>query len=125
MNDTAFEHLQLARAISKSEFVIEVDGRSIKSIRRAIKESAKRAGMPEVSQYVLRHTAGVWMARAGVSMEKIAEYLGHTSLETTRKHYARFAPDFLRDASGALELIRRPVGSAVPSAVNVTDLKSE
>lgn len=57
-----------------------------------------------LSPYVLRHSAGVWMAQAGVDLAEIAEYMGHESLETTRKHYARFHPDHLRAAGKALEI---------------------
>jgi integrase len=125
MNDTAITHLSLAKDLAIGETVIEVDGRSIKSIRRAIKESARRAGMPDVSQYVLRHTAGVWMARAGVDLARIAEYMGHASVETTRKHYAKFHPEYLRDASQALDLIRLPVGTSVPTTENEAASKDE
>jgi integrase len=43
------------------------------------------------------------MAEAGVSMEEIAQYLGHRDVGITRKVYARFSPDYLRKAAAALE----------------------
>lgn len=125
INDTAYEHLVTASAVRTTDYVIELDGRAIKSIRRGVKFAAMRAGLEGVSQYTLRHTAGVYMARAGVPMEQIAEYMGHTSIETTRKHYARFHPDYLRVAAGALEIIRSPAGSMVPDTVNDSASKSE
>lgn len=125
INDTALEHLTTASQVRTTDYVIELDGKPIKSIRRGVKAAALRAGLDGVSQYTLRHTAGVYMARAGVPMEQIAEYMGHTSIETTRKHYARFHPDYLRQAAGALEIIRSPAGSSVPSTVNDSASKSE
>lgn len=124
INATLLEHLETAAKVKTSDYVIEVDGRPIKSIRNGVKAAAKRAGLDGVSQYTLRHTAGVYMAQAGVPMEQIAEFMGHTSIETTRKHYARFHPDYLRHAATALE-IRCTTGTSVPATVNDSDTKSE
>jgi integrase len=104
INDTALQHLTLAREAAQTEWVIEVDGHPIKSIRNGVKAAARRASLGGVSQYVLRHTAGVRMAHAGVPLEQIAEFMGHTDLNTTRKHYARYHPEHLRQAATALEI---------------------
>ena len=45
----------------------------------------------------------VWMAEAGVDIERIAKFLGHSDPATTRRHYAHFAPEFLRDAADAID----------------------
>lgn len=44
------------------------------------------------------------MAEAGVPMEEIASFLGHSDMKITRDVYARFSPNALRDAAAALEL---------------------
>lgn len=106
INDTALQHLTQAQEAAQTEWVIEVDGRAIKSIRNGVKAAAGRAKLAGVSQYTLRHTAGVRMAQAGVPLEEIAEYMGHNDLNTTRKHYAKFHPDHLRKAASALEIIK-------------------
>jgi len=62
------------------------------------------AGLEDVSAHVLRHTAAVWMAEAGVPMDEISQYLGHSNVEITRRVYARYSPDYLRKAASALEL---------------------
>ena len=36
-------------------------------------------------------------------LAKIAEYMGRTSMETTRKNYAKVYPEHLKDAAAALE----------------------
>ncbi len=64
----------------------------------------KRAGLSDVVPHDLRHSAAVWMAEAGVSMDEIAQYLEHSSPAVTFKVYARFSPDYLRKAASALEL---------------------
>jgi len=108
MNDLAYEHLKIAKAAfdagSECRRVISYLGKPVVSVRKGILAAATRAKLTKVTPYVLRHTAGVWMAQAGVPLTKIAEYMGHTSLETTRKHYAKYYPDHLRDAAAALEL---------------------
>jgi len=124
INATLLDHLKTAAKVKTSDHVIEVDGHPIKSIRNGVKAAAKRAGLVGVSQYTLRHTAGVYMAQAGVSMEQIAEFMGHSSIETTRRHYARFHPDYLRGAATALE-IRCTAGTNVPETVNELATNSE
>jgi integrase len=52
---------------------------------------------------VFRHTAGVWMAQADVPMQKISQFMGHTSTRVTERTYARYSPSFMKDAAAALE----------------------
>jgi integrase len=82
--------------------VIEWNGKPIKSIKKALERISERTGV-DFSPHVLRHTAGVWMAKADVPMQKIAQYLGHTSSKVTERVYARYSPSFMRDAADALE----------------------
>ena len=42
------------------------------------------------------------MAQANVPMQKIAQFLGHTSTRVTERTYARYSPGFMRDAAEAL-----------------------
>ena len=51
------------------------------------------------------------MAEAGVPMEQIAQYLGHTNVSTTYRIYARYSPTFLQQAAKAVEVggLRRVV----------------
>ena len=81
MNDAAREALLEARRRATSAVVIEFESKPIKSIKGALKRAAARAGV-EASPYVLRHTAAVWLADAGVPMEEIAQIMGHTNIET-------------------------------------------
>jgi len=68
------------------------------------KATAIAAGLSFVSPHVFRHSAAVWMAEGGVPMEEIAQFLGHSDVEITRKVYARYSPDYLQKAAKALEL---------------------
>jgi integrase len=119
MNDLAHEHLTIAKkafdAGSECRRVVSYLGKPVKSVRKGIAAAARRAGLKRVTPYVLRHTAGAWMAQANVPLAKIAEYMGHTSIETTRKHYAKYYPDHLRDAAAALEMGNSSGDTPVPS----------
>lgn len=101
MNDRAREALAAAERGARSDFVIEHGGKPIASVKKAIRAAASRSGIP-CSPHVFRHTAGVWMAEADVPMQKIAQFLGHTSTKVTETVYARYSPSHMQDASAAL-----------------------
>lgn len=126
MNELAFIHLQVAReardAGSACPNVVNYLDKALRSVRKGISAAAQRAGLADVTPYVLRHTAGVWMAQAGVPLAKVAEYMGHTSMETTRKNYAKFYPEHLKDAAAALEMGSQS-GDSVGSAYQVAGSK--
>lgn len=102
MNDMAYNALLKAKEGALSRYVIEWSGDAIKSVKKGVGESGRRAGI-KVTPHVLRHSAAVWMAEAGVSMDEIAQYMGHTDSRTTYRVYARFSPEHLRKAAKALE----------------------
>jgi integrase len=95
--------------LAMSPFVIEWAGKRVASVKRGLASAAARAGVRRVTHHQLRHTAAVHMAEAGVPMEEIASYLGHSNPSVTRSVYARYSPDSLRHAAAALEM-SGPVG---------------
>jgi integrase len=98
----ALKALREAKEGALTDHVIEFNGKPIKSIKKALERISERTGV-DFSSHVLRHTAGVWMAKADIPMQKIAQYLGHTSSKVTERVYARYSPSFMRDAADALE----------------------
>lgn len=102
MNATARVALEEAYSARLTDNVIEYSGKPISSVKRAIARLAKGTGI-KVSPHVLRHTCADWMAQADVPMQKISQYLGHTSLAMTADVYARYSPSFMIDASVAAE----------------------
>lgn len=102
MNAKARAALEEAREAALTDHVIEYGEKSVASVKRAIAAAAKRSGVP-CSPHVFRHTAGVWMAQADVPMQKIAQFLGHTSTRVTESVYARYSPRFMADAADALD----------------------
>ncbi len=103
MNRTARAALLEARAGALSPHVIEWAGMRVASVKRALKTAARAAGIAGVvSPHLLRHSAAVHMAEAGISMEEIAQFLGHEDVNVTRRIYARFSPSFLQRAAAVL-----------------------
>lgn len=103
MNSTLRAALQDARQAALSEFVVEWAGKRVASIRTGFSAAVKAAGLEAVSPHVLRHTAAVHMAEAGVPMSKISQYLGHSNTMVTERIYARYSPDHMADAAAVLE----------------------
>jgi integrase len=102
INERAYEALEEAARGALTDHVIEWDGGPVASVKKAIRTAATRSGVP-CSPHVFRHTAGVWMAQADVPMQKISQFLGHTSTRVTERTYARYSPSFMKDAAAALE----------------------
>jgi integrase len=103
INDMLLVALQEAGIAALSPYVIEWGGERVMSVKKGVGAAARRAGV-KCSPHVLRHTAAVWMAEDGVPMAKIAQYLGHSNDKVTQRVYARFSPEFMKDAAAALEL---------------------
>ncbi len=117
MNEDARAALTEARRRATSPYVVEFNGKPIKRVKGALARAAKRAGL-QVSPYVLRHTAAVWMVEDGVPLEEVAQYLGHTDINTTYRVYARFRPEHLQRAAGSLQVVRGSGGTVVPGNRN-------
>lgn len=103
MNRTVRAALEEAQRGALTDHVIEWSGAPVKSVKRSLAASSKRALLQRVSPHMLRHSAAVHMAEAGIDMEEIAQYLGHNDVNVTRRVYARFSPNYLKNAAAALE----------------------
>lgn len=104
MNETSRKALTTARDGAVSPFVVEWGGKRVASVKKGLKGAGARAGLPWVTAHVFRHSAATHMAEAGVPMEKIAQFLGHSDSRLTERVYARFSPTFLKDAASSLEI---------------------
>lgn len=105
----ALEH---AKAGAMSPYVIEWGGQQVKRIKTGFTAAVKASGLEGVSPHVLRHTAAVHLAVAGVPMSRISQYLGHSSTAVTERIYARFSPEHLRDEAEILDFtsVRKVAG---------------
>jgi integrase len=104
ITDTLLAALLEAKEGALTPYVLEWAGHPIRTVKGAFERACARCGWDDVTPHVLRHTAAVWMAEAGVPMAVISQYLGHTSTAVTEKVYARFSPEYLKTAASALEM---------------------
>lgn len=100
----------LEQAIAESEagFVIEYRGQPVRKIKRAFASAVHRAGLPEGTPGILRHTGATLLAAAGVPLREISGMLGHTTSQITEAVYAKRRPEFLREASSKLDQLFSP-----------------
>lgn len=103
MTDRIRPLLEEARRGAFTDHVIEYAHKPVKSIKKAFARAAERAELKDVSPHVIRHSAAVWMAEAGVPMDEIAQYLGHSNSKVTFSTYARYSPEHLKRAASALD----------------------
>lgn len=103
MNDMVLRAMTEAKAGALTDHVIEYGGHSVQAVKKGLTSAGNRAGIKGVTPHVFRHSAAVHMAEDGISMEEIAQYLGHSDSRITAKVYARFSPTFLRRAAASLE----------------------
>lgn len=104
INDTLLSALQEAKEGALTPYVIEWAGKPVLSIKKGIKTAGSAIGRPDASPHMLRHSAAVWLAEDGHSMEEIAQFLGHENSRITFKAYARYSPDYLRRLAASLEV---------------------
>lgn len=94
--------LSVAKEAALSEYVVEYAGERVKSIRKGFDNAVTRAGLQDVTIHTIRHTAAVHLVQAGVPIDQVAQYLGHSNSAITYSTYARYSPDHL---SGAAEIL--------------------
>lgn len=104
MNGKLRAALQEARSGAQTPFVIEWAGSPVKSLKRGLRAAGTAIGRPDVSAHMLRHSAAVWLAEDGHSMDEIAQFLGHGNSRITASTYARYSPDHLRSLAASLEI---------------------
>lgn len=103
MGQNTIKLLLQAKEAALSDYVVEYAGDRVKSIRKGFYNACVRAGLADVTPHVLRHSAAVAMAEAGVSMAEIAQYLGHSDSRVTEIVYARYSPEYLKRAASVLD----------------------
>ncbi|WP_170429155.1 tyrosine-type recombinase/integrase [Ruegeria arenilitoris] len=106
MNEGTYKLLSAWKPMCDSEFVVEYKSGGVNSISNAFRKATIRAKLKNVTPHVLRHTAAVHMVASGSSMERVSQYLGHSSVSVTEKIYARFAPEHLKEESEAVDFLR-------------------
>jgi integrase len=104
MNNWIRAALSEAHAGRLTDHVIEWNGEPVLCIRKGFEAARIRAGLADVTPHTLRHTAASWMDTAGIDMERIARYLGHSDPQVTRSTYAKADPESLAGAADVVQI---------------------
>jgi integrase len=102
VNDRLLAALCEAQEGAVSEYVIEQGGKPLANIKKGVAAAAQRSGI-HCTPHMFRHSAAVWMAEDRVPMSEIAAFLDHKNSRITERVYARYHPDYLREASRSLD----------------------
>jgi integrase len=101
ISDELLPALQKGHAARTCESVIERGGKPVANIKKAFQAASERSTV-HATPYTLRHTGAVWAAEEGVSMDELAQFMGHDDARTTSKHYARYSPGYLSKVANAI-----------------------
>lgn len=95
--------LRGAKVVACSDFIVEYRGQQVSTVKTGFAAACRRAGLVDVTPHVLRHTAATWAVMDGVPLAQVARMLGDSEV-TVERVYAKHAPEYLRDATAALQL---------------------
>ncbi len=76
---------------------------SYRNAVRAFKILLERAGLPEIRFHDLRHTGATWLLSQGVTVNTVAQRLGHADVMVTLRTYAHVLPTMQREAAAKLD----------------------
>ena len=93
----------LASLSRNGEYVIQERGKRLRDFRTKWWKIMKDAGL-DITPHILRHTVATQLAQKNVPMTQISRLLGHRSTAITERVYAKFSPDFCREAVGHLNV---------------------
>lgn len=102
INNILYATLKEALEAAQTDYVIEYGNSPVIDIKGSFNRVAEKAGMPWVTPHVMRHTGATLMALSGVPLYIIAGMM-EDSIDTVTRHYAKYQPDYLREASNKLE----------------------
>jgi len=88
----------------RGEYVFcDKEGSRFKNFRRSFQSALERAGIKGVVIHDLRRTFGANCVMDGIRLEAVQEWMGHQSIETTRKHYAHLTKSFRKEEIKKIE----------------------
>jgi integrase len=86
-----------------SPYVIHKNGKRIRDLRVAWDKIMQASGL-NITPHVLRHTVATQLAQKNVPMTQISRLLGHRSTAITERVYAKYSPEFCRQAVSHLNV---------------------
>ncbi len=94
--------------LDQNDHIFSVNGRKMtpRAIQKAIKISAKRAGIKkDVHVHTLRHSFATHLLEDGVDIRKIQKLLGHSNLQTTQI-YTQVSSEEIKKIKSPLDTLR-------------------
>ena len=83
--------LSEARVAAQTDYVIEHNGKPVKSVRQALEVADQRVGIDHLNPHILKDSSCVWMAEEGVPLADIAD-LTVTHIKTIMDNYMILTP---------------------------------
>ena len=77
-------------------------------LHRSFRPILKRAGLPAIRPYDLRHSSATLLLLAGEDSKVVAERLGHSTTRLTQDTYQHVLPGMQERAAKKLDAILRP-----------------
>ncbi len=109
LRNLLMEYRKSQKVLSMWVFPSPLDkGKPIKDIRRSFQTVCKTAGVKELHFHDLRRTFATWLAMKTKDIVLVQEMLGHSNVETTRRHYAHLTDDHKRDG---MDIYERSTGA--------------
>lgn len=97
------EQLREMQAKAKTDFLVEYNGKPIKSLHNGFRNACRRADIPdEVISYDLRHLFCTTMLSKGAAPNAVSRLMGHASTKMTLDRYGHVLPG---DAERAISLL--------------------
>lgn len=93
--------LRKAQEAALTPWVVEWRKGRVKSVRKAYGRAVAHAGISDAHKHDLRRTGASWAIQDGQSFDAVATLLGDT-VEMTKKTYAVFSPQYLRDVVASI-----------------------
>lgn len=102
INGLLREALDKARLTRHGPYVIHMDGRRCSSVQRMMKRIGYKAGVPDFTAHVLRHTVATLLLQGGEDLLKVSRLIGHKNSKTTEQIYFAHTTKWLRGTSDKL-----------------------
>ena len=116
VSDAFLARLKTMKAISQTEYLIEYNGKPVKSIKKAFKNAVKEAGITyRVKMYDLRHNYATFLMNKGADLAAVSKLMGHSRTSTTANRYYESRSDEIVRAASLLPDIESIAAS--PKAV--------
>lgn len=103
MSDALRTLLTELSLFKESPYVISKAGKRVRDFRAAWDHIMEETGL-DITPHILRHTVATQLAQNNVPMPQIARLLGHRSSAITERVYAKYSPEFCRQAVAHLNV---------------------